>query len=221
GLLSVVWLVVGWLALPAPALAFSDPPPEGWWESLRETLDVIRLLVIFVLGGLMLSGLAAVSLWVRAVCPAAMPVLDRMAAERSGWLQLFVGACNGVLTVAAVAGLARLGPFKLVAFSLMGCALTLMLFGLAAQLPLLGRRVLAQSRLDGSALAAFGVGTGLALVMFFVPLVGQLYWLGLLLQSFGLALLWLFRRRTPQVAEPDLTAPLMTPEAFTGDVRRL
>lgn len=141
-----------------------------------------------------------------------MPTLDRMAEARSGWLQLFFGLCNGILALAAVAVLVNLGPLKLVAVSLVGCVPGLTLFGLAARLQTLGDRLYAQSGRDAGSPTGFLAGAGLAVTVFFAPLIGQLFWLGLLLQSFGLALLWLFRRRRPAAAtEPDLTAPLVGP----------
>ncbi|MCS7080733.1 MAG: hypothetical protein NZ585_11905 [Chloracidobacterium sp.] len=211
-------LLVGcMLALPVAAAAQSPvpPPPNELWESLLETSNTIRLLALLALGGLILSGVSALALWARAVWAAAMPALDRMAEERSGWLQLFVGVCNAILALAAVAVLVNLGPLKLIAVSLVGCVLGLTLFGLAARLQALGARLYAQAGRAAGPLSAFLSGAGLAVTAFFVPIAGQLFWLGLLLQSFGLALLWLFRRRpttaTDMATEPDLTAPMVEP----------
>jgi hypothetical protein len=172
---------------------------------LDQAAETIRFLVLLILGAAMLAG--ALALGARIYFRTAIRRYDAVVENRSGTLQFFIGAINSLIVLFLVALLSKLGPFAIFAFVLLFFVSIMVLFGLAARLREIGTSILALGNGDITELRACLVGGGLLIAVFFIPFVGQIFWIGLLVQCFGTALLRLFSR--PGTApEPDPTAPV-------------
>lgn len=174
---------------------------------LDQAAETIRLLVLLILGAAMLAGTVALALGARIYFRTAIQRYDAVVENRSGTLQFFVGAINSLIVLFLVAVLSKLGLLALLAFVLLFFVSILVLFGLAAWLREIGTSILALGSGEITELRACLVGGGLLIAVFFIPFVGQIFWIGLIVQCFGTALLRLFSR--PGTApEPDPTDPV-------------
>lgn len=219
-MLGVVALVVGigwvarrkrklWCLLPLvflPDVVQAAPvSADVAWTSLKETSDVIRVLALLVLGFVTLSGTAALGAVWRGAFKSAAEKFDWVTANRSGGGLLFVGLCNTVFGTVVVSVLARLGPLRLVALVLLVALLGVTVVGVASRMRIVGRGIAGKFQ-GGDAVETLIGGLILAAV-FLIPVIGQIVWLGVLVQAFGAGLIGLVRWRRIGTDE-DLVKPV-------------
>lgn len=155
-------------------------------------VELITVELAFSLGA---AGASALALLVRALAPRAVASADGVAATRSGIRRFLMGLFNGPALFLLSVLLMKGGPGKVPGVLLFVLLAGLLLFGLAAELPALGDRLLSgtgESRLRASALAGALLAVGM-----FVPILGQAAALVVLLRGLGTAVFWLFTRRNP------------------------
>lgn len=155
-------------------------------------VELITVELAFSLGA---AGASALALLVRALAPRAVASADAVAATRSGIRRFLMGLFNGPALFLLSVLLMKSGPGKVPGVLLFVLLAGLLLFGLAAELPALGDRLLpgtGESRLRASALAGALLAVGM-----FVPFLGQAAALVVLLRGLGTAVFWLFTRRNP------------------------
>lgn len=156
-------------------------------------VELVTVELAFSLGA---AGASALALLVRALAPRAVASADGVAATRSGIRRFLMGLFNGPALFLLSVLLIKSGPGKVPGLILFALLTGLLLFGLGAELPTLGERLLGgdpgPARLRASTLA----GALLAVAMF-VPFLGQAAALVVLLRGLGTAVFWLFTRRNP------------------------
>jgi hypothetical protein len=168
--------------------------PPDFYQSIRETSDSVRilLLVVFSLGvGI---GVSAVSILFRTYAAAATAKVDHVVRERSGLYQLFIGTCDAILVFVLIVATARIEPLKPISLLLIGVVFFMVALGFAARARAVGRDVLALGGAVRPELAQTLVGSGVLIAILFVPILGQILWLVLLAQCLGTAFLGLLRR---------------------------
>lgn len=176
-------------------------------DKLGQAAEAVRLIALLILGAGILAGISAFALGLRMYFRSSIERYDRIVETRSGTLQFFIGAINGLIVLFVVTILSKLGPLALIGLFILFLASILALFGYAARLRELGASILALGNGEASELKACLVGTALLVAIFLIPFIGQIFWLGLVLQCFGTALLRFFSRSAPEPTA-DLTAPV-------------
>lgn len=176
-------------------------------DKLGQAAEAVKLIALLILGAGILAGISALALGLRMYFRSGIEKYDRIVETRSGTLQFFIGALNGLIVLFVVTILSKLGPLALVGLLILFLASIFALFGYAARLRELGLSILALGNGETSELKACLVGTLLLVAVFLIPFIGQIFWLGFVLQCFGTALLRFFSRSAPEPAA-DLTAPI-------------
>lgn len=176
-------------------------------DKLGQAAEAVKLIALLLLGAGILAGVSAFALGLRMYFRSSVERYDRVVETRSGTLQFFIGTINGLIVLFVVTILSKLGPLVLIGLFILVVASILALFGYAARLRELGASILALGNGEFSELKACLVGTALLIAVFLIPFIGQIFWLGFVLQCFGTALLRFFSRPSPEPAS-DLTAPV-------------
>ncbi len=176
-------------------------------DKLGQAAEAVKLIALLILGAGILAGISAFALGLRMYFRSSIERYDRVVETRSGTLQFFIGAINGLIVLFVVTILSKLGPLALIGLLILFLASILSLFGYAARLRELGASILALGNGESSELKACLVGTALLIAVFLIPFIGQIFWLGFVLQCFGTALLRFFSRPATEPAA-DLTAPV-------------
>lgn len=156
-------------------------------------VELVTVELAFSLGA---AGASALALLVRALAPRAVASADGVAATRSGIRRFLMGLFNGPALFLLSVLLMKSGPGKVPGLILFALLTGLLLFGLAAELPILGERLLGGDS-GGARLRASALAGALLAVGMFVPFLGQATALVVLLRGLGTAVFWLFTRRNP------------------------
>ncbi|MBL8111694.1 MAG: hypothetical protein JNK60_02335 [Acidobacteria bacterium] len=170
-------------------------------------VELVTVELAFSLGA---AGASALALLVRALAPRAVASADGVAATRSGVRRFLMGLFNGPALFLLSVLLMKSGPGKVPGLILFALLTGLLLFGLAAELPTLGERLLVDEGNPGgpvgpqrnpsgipARLRASALAGALLAVALFVPFLGQAAALVVLLRGLGTAVFWLFTRRNP------------------------
>ena len=161
----------------------------------------IAFALVVLLAGI---GLTAVLTVLRAGLPSLASRLDAAAARRSGLRRLAIGLLNGPVLfflAAASGGQARGKPLSL--FFLL-VLVVLSVLGLTAEVPAIGRRILALGKGETSDLAHVLAGGAAVTGCFLVPVVGWAVCAVVLLTAIGTGVSSLF---LPRARPPTTTRP--------------
>lgn len=184
------------ILLGATATEAAQPGDEAW-RSLRETSDFVRIVLIGVVLAAGAMGAAAIGIAVRALAPSLVARADSVAAARSGVYQFLVGLFNFVILLVLAVLLLRIdGPRRFAGLLILVAMTAVASLGVAAWVRRIGTAILASADRGRSDLGR-DVAGGLALaVAILCPFAGQVFFLALLVLSFGTGLLGLILRRS-------------------------
>jgi hypothetical protein len=188
------WISAGTSMASAFQETSTQSPPPEFFQSVRETSDAVRILLLVLMSLGVGTGISAVAILFRTYAPTATAKVDHVVRERSGLYQLFIGSCDAVLLFVLVVATARIEPLKLISLLLIGVVFFLVALGFAARARAVGRDVLALGGAVRPELAQTLVGSVVLVAILLVPILGQLFWIALLAQCLGTAFLGLLRR---------------------------
>jgi hypothetical protein len=191
---GVLWAATGSSIAAAAQDTTSQSPPPEFFQSVRETSDAVRILLLVLLSLGVGAGVSAVAILFRTYAANASAKVDHIVRERSGAYQLFIGACDAVLLFVLVVATAKIEALRLLSLLLIGVVFFLVALGFAARARAVGRDVLALGGAVRPELAQTLVGSGVLIAILLVPILGQILWLALLAQCLGTAFLGLLRR---------------------------
>ena len=183
----VILLAVGDSSLAASALQ------EGETErAMRESLDALKLLALGAILTASGIGAGALAMSLRAMFPRLIGMADLVTATRSALLAFFVGLFNAILVLVVAVLLVRVpGPPRFLGVVLLLAMSAVIATGLAARLRTVGQAIAASS---SPAIQDMTGAIVLAAVML-CPVVGQVFWIGVLVQAFGVGLLSVLQQR--------------------------
>jgi hypothetical protein len=171
------------------------PPVEIPAHKLLALLDLANLIGLAAIVILVGAGLTATIAIARAVFPNVAAGLDDASSRRSRWRRFAIGLLNGPALL--FLGLAFSGrpATKPIGVVLLFALAFLMLAGLTAEVPRLGRRLLLLSGRAGTPLAHVAAGGGALTAAFLVPVLGWALFASIVVLGIGSAVSWLFTRR--------------------------
>ena len=163
-------------------------------------INALAFALVVLLAGLGLTGLLTL---LRASFPSQATRWDAASAERSGPRRLAIGLLNGPVLFLLAAALGNHGSLKLLSLLLLLTLVFLLLAGLAAEIPLLGQRVLAMGKRDASELGRLLTGGAVFTASFLIPFVGWAACGIVALMAVGTSVCALFRRRPRSAVGSD------------------
>jgi hypothetical protein len=181
--------------------------PQEVLNKISGVLDLFTLLLFALLFLLIGIGLTGAVLAARASWTALADQLDLILLSHSWRKRFLMGIING--PVLFIVTIILLKSFKLIGLALLFAALILIFLGLIAEMPLIGRRVLALRSSQCSLFAQTLAGGMVLIAIFMIPIAGQAVLLAILLKSLGTGIYWLFKRNRLQIrqAQPADTSP--------------
>jgi hypothetical protein len=162
--------------------------------------NAISFALVVLLAGLGLTGLLTL---LRAGFPPLAVRWDAAAAQRGGVRRLALGLLNGPVLFLLAAALGNHRPLKLLSLLLFLILLFLLIAGLAAEIPSIGRRVLAMGKRDASELGSLLMGGAVFTASFLIPFVGWLACGIVALMAVGTSVSALFIRRAQPTIAPE------------------
>jgi len=178
------------------------PPVEIPTHKLVGLVDIANLIGLAAVVILVGAGLTATIAIARAVFPNVAAGLDDASSRRSRWRRLAIGLLNGPAFLFLGLAFSSRPATKPIGVLLLVALVLLVLAGLSAEVPRLGRRLLIQSGRSGTPLAHVAAGGGALTAAFLVPVVGWALFASIVVLGIGSAVSSVFTRRRSPVPEP-------------------
>lgn len=169
--------------------------PEEVYTSIREAKDVLGAFLLLLLWFLLGVGVTSSCLLGRAFFVDLSNQVDALARSVTPWKSFSIGALNFIILFLIALALASLGWWVIVSALIFLSLATMTYIGLLATSTILGEKILAIKTGEASDFARVVAGNVTLFTAFLIPVFGQLFFLYIILKSFGISLIWLFRRK--------------------------
>ena len=186
------------LLFAAPAFP-AEPASQALEEiapSMREMKDAMGMFLVLFLWLLLGAGTAAVSLLGRASFVNLANQLDASARDVAPWKSSLIGVLNFAVLFLIAAGLADLGPLAIISALILIFVAIMVYIGLLTTTVALGEKVLALRGDEFSDFARVISGNAALFTAALVPVLGWAFFFYVIIKSFGIALIWMVRRRS-------------------------